>query len=480
MSHPDTNARSSDMLMRLALDAAHAGVWEWDVAGNRNIWSDSLWHLYGLPHGSCEPSYEAWISSVHPDDRQRVRALVDAAAAAGGELEAQWRVALPPGEPERWLLGRGQPICGVDGRPLRYIGIVVDVTERVNAEAALKERDTLLHTVIDYAIPDALFLNDDSGRFLDVNQRACDMLGYAKSELLGMSVADIEMDYDLPQAQAEWRHLEPGTISTVLGHHRRKDGGIVPVEIRLNTFKLNGRQLTFASVCDISARVRAQATMRRLAVEATLAEERERRQIAADLHDDLGQMLHLARIRQDALVRTLSEEHQRALAREVTEAIGEASTMIRSLVSQLSPPILSEMGFVPALRWLAGEIGRSHHLAVEIDDDGRPKPLSPAQSSILFRTIRELLINVSKHARTDFARVSLAATDGRLFVSVVDDGVGLADWGQALRARKGFGLLNARERISFLQGSLEVVSRPGRGTEVLLEMPLGLDDGGTP
>ena len=81
----------SELRMRLAQDAAHSGVWEWRLGGNRNEWSESLWSLYGLNKDHCQPSFEAWAATVHPDGREQVTAAVRAAAACGREIEVQWR-----------------------------------------------------------------------------------------------------------------------------------------------------------------------------------------------------------------------------------------------------------------------------------------------------------------------------------------------------------------------------------------------------
>ncbi len=114
--------------LKLALDAAHAGTWEWNLRTNENVWSDELWALYGLEPHSCQPSYEAWSRAIHPDDRSRVEQVVRAAAQAGAEVACEWRVVLRDGS-LRWLMSRGRPIRTSDGTVDRYIGIALDVTE---------------------------------------------------------------------------------------------------------------------------------------------------------------------------------------------------------------------------------------------------------------------------------------------------------------------------------------------------------------
>jgi PAS domain S-box-containing protein len=124
--------------LRLALDAAKAGAWEWDLRTNRNFWSDELWALYGLEPYSCEPSYEAWLKTVRHDDRAALEQDVREISSKGVELNTEWRVEAP-NDGERWLMARGRPIYNYQGQAVSYIGIVMDITERKRAEHELSK-----------------------------------------------------------------------------------------------------------------------------------------------------------------------------------------------------------------------------------------------------------------------------------------------------------------------------------------------------
>ena len=145
---------------------------------------------------------------------------------------------------------------------------------------------------------------------------------------------------------------------------------------------------------------------------------------------------------------------------------------MRSLTSQLSPPVLSDLGLIPALRWLADEMEGTYSLRVEVEDDGLPKSLTAGESVVLFRAVRELLINVAKHAGVQRTMVRALNINGHLVISVEDDGVGIADVQVAFAQVLGFGLASVRERIAFVGGTLELHSAPGEGTLVVLDLPL--------
>ena len=212
--------------------------------------------------------------------------------------------------------------------------------------------------------------------------------------------------------------------------------------------------------------------LRALAGDLEAAEDRERRQIAHDLHDDLGQILAAARIRLTSLCNHAQGEI-RATADEIAELIDRANSSIRSLAAQLAPDVLHELGLSAALDWLGEEIGRTFGLDVSIADDGQPKPLAQDARSILYRAARELLINVAKHAHTEHALVEAECVDGRVVITVSDGGVGYdATSGVAGAARKGLGLISVRERLSLMGGTFEFRSSPGAGTVAVLTAPL--------
>jgi PAS domain S-box-containing protein len=142
--------RDSEARLRLALESAQAGTWEWDLRTDENWWSEQLWPLYGLEPGSCPPSYESWQKTIHPEDRAAAARAVSLAASKGIELSAEWRVIDPDGG-VRWLMSRGQPVQDPQGRTARYRGIVLDITDRKRVEEALRAREAQLATALSMA-----------------------------------------------------------------------------------------------------------------------------------------------------------------------------------------------------------------------------------------------------------------------------------------------------------------------------------------
>lgn len=214
--------------------------------------------------------------------------------------------------------------------------------------------------------------------------------------------------------------------------------------------------------------------LRLLSVALATAEARERRKLAQDLHDDLGQLLAVIGIKAAALKKEEMSESLQSAVGDCLVALEQASRKVRAMAFDLNPPMLEQLGFGPALEWLVHEIQQLYKLEVTVHDDGRAKPMDPAVSATLFRAVRELLINVAKHARVGAASVVNACGDGDILtVTVSDAGAGFDPRFVGLgEAKGGFGLLSVRERIGLLGGSVSIQSSPGNGTKVVLKVPL--------
>jgi signal transduction histidine kinase len=251
---------------------------------------------------------------------------------------------------------------------------------------------------------------------------------------------------------------------------------VVLLETILKSVEMAQRERAFVEARGVAEELErrvAQRTeqLRRLTSELEAAENRERQQIARDLHDDLSQTLATARIRLTELC-THKRSDIRSVANEVGALIDLANNSTRSLAAQLSPAVLYELGLRAAIEWLAEEIERNYGLEVTVVGDEPLEPLAPETSSFLYRAVRELLINAAKHAQTNAATVKLDRQQRDVLITVSDAGVGYDPASAVASPKRGLGLRNIRERLSLIGGSLRIQSRPGSGTVAVLAAPL--------
>jgi len=239
--------------------------------------------------------------------------------------------------------------------------------------------------------------------------------------------------------------------------------------LRLNNETLEARVAT--RTADLAHRT---SQLQALARDLAQAEERERQRIAQVIHDQLQQLLSVARIKLGMAVGQVPAESNQQSLGEVDDLIAESLEITRSLTAELSPAILYRSGLGAALRWLGRSYGARFALTIAVDAE-EDVDVEEEVRVTLFRSVRELLFNVVKHARVTSARVRLErGADGGVRIVVSDDGVGFDP--EAVRAREGtdgsFGLFSLRERLEQLGGRLEVESAPGGGASFTIVAPL--------
>lgn len=215
-----------------------------------------------------------------------------------------------------------------------------------------------------------------------------------------------------------------------------------------------------------------QEDLRSLASELSLAEERERRRLATDLHDHVGQTLALLKLKLTHLRRTAAGVLPSEPFDDLGTLVEEAIARVRALTVEVSSPVLYEVGFEAAVSALAGKTLDDQGILWTVHDDWQPKPLAEDMKVLLFQVVRELLHNVVKHAGARRVTITLRREHGEMVCVVEDDGVGFVP--ESPGRGGGFGLFSIRERLFHLGARFEIRSSPGKGTAVVLRAPLTL------
>jgi len=241
---------------------------------------------------------------------------------------------------------------------------------------------------------------------------------------------------------------------------------------------------------DITAEKKAESALddrekhlRLLANELSRAEDRERRRLATELHDQISQTLAFARMKLRAIMTSdiplACSEH---LA-DIWDHLDRAYMRTKTLTFDLFPPILYDLGLGAAIDWLAEQFEAQHSLTIQIHSKGDFHAITPEAASILFRATRELLTNVAKHAHAKHVDIQLHGMPEQIVVRVTDDGVGCDDRLMTVLGVAGpsvsFGLFSLRERVQYLGGSVDLSSSLGHGMQVTITLPLPPTDDDT-
>lgn len=170
------------------LNRSRAFCWEWDLRNSINTWSDALWPVYGHRSDNSKPSYESWLKSIHQEDRDQIISSIEAATDCGKELNIEWRINphIMPDNCEKWFMLRGVPEYDKDGKVIRYMGIVLDITEQKQAKEHLEQYKNIISST-----PDAIAFMDENYRYVIVNDAYKKFSGVSREDLSGLKVVEV-------------------------------------------------------------------------------------------------------------------------------------------------------------------------------------------------------------------------------------------------------------------------------------------------
>jgi PAS domain S-box-containing protein len=357
---------------------------------------------------------------------------------------------------------------------------------RHEAERGKQEIEHILNSV-----SDAFVAVDTAWRYTMVNRQAAQILGRPEADLLGRSLWTVFPEDTGAGLRTEFleamRSQSPRSFESCYAssgrwfeHRLYPHAGGLSVffsditerkqsEQRLKEWNSELEQRVHERTMTLSA---SQARLRALAVQLSLAEQRERRRVATELHDSLAQMLALAKIKLAQVRRRVSLPAAQAhLAQEIEEILAKSLNYTRTMIAELSPPVLHQLGLVMGIRWLAEQMMR-HGLTLTVQVEDNIPPLAEDRLILSFQCVRELLLNVVKHAGTESASVRLSCDPERnLRITVMDHGKGFDP--ATLTGSDQFGLYSIRERLEAMGGRLDLLSVLGKGTSATLAVPVG-------
>jgi PAS domain S-box-containing protein len=337
---------------------AHLGNWEWDIIKNNLWWSDEVYRIFGVEPGQFGATNDAFLSYVHPQDREFVKKSVNETLYEGKSYNIDHRVIRPDGS-ERIVHEKAEVTYDSNHKPIKMIGTVHDITEQKKTEDEIRE-----------------------------NQRK----------------------------------------------------------------------------------------LRALTAELQLVEEQERHRIAQDLHDSVGQILAFSCGGLKTLQKSLPDKAAKSV-QKITNQLDTAVEQARTLSFDLSPSTLYDLGFEVAVEDLVDRMAEERKLRCQFENCSLPKPLTDDVKVLLYRSVRELLINAVKHAGASLLRVKLLRSSSDIYITVEDDGEGfdVSALDKYSTKRKGFGIFSISERLSHIGGVLKIESTKGKGTKAVLIAPLDIE-----
>jgi PAS domain S-box-containing protein len=350
------------------------------------------------------------------------------------------------------------------------------------AEQALKISELRYRRLFETAQDGILILNADTGIIDDVNPFLTDMLGYSRQQLLGNKLWDIVPFRDVGASKAEFRELQrEAYVRYDDVPLETKDGRAINVEFVSNIYQVNGDRVVQCNIRDITKRRQAEEKIKNysrklqvLSRRLVEAQETERRHIARELHDEIGQALTVMQLNLQALLQSPGNRSLVPRLRESLEVVEHVLEQVRDISFNLRPLILDDLGLEPALCWFIKRQAALVGLQAGFHADPLRRRLDPMIETECFRVAQEALTNVVRHAQAKNLNVELRTDEGQLHLRVRDDGIGFDVGGVREQVMRGasLGLLSMEERAALAGGGLEFKSASGQGTEVHAWFPL--------
>jgi PAS domain S-box-containing protein len=396
------------------------------------------------------------------------------------------------------------PLTDEDGNVIGASKIARDISEQKRAQRALHESEERWRVTLE-SIGDAVVATDGTAVVTFANRVAAGVLGLPAEEIVGRPLADVfrivNENTRQPVDNPVDRVMREGLVVGLANHTvvLRPDGTEAPIDdsaapIRDRDGRLIGVVLVFRDVserkatevqlqrwnAELEVRVRertaelvnSQERLRALASQLNLTEQRERRRLAGDLHDYLAQLLALIRIKLGQILQRLPDHLSdgRASLTAIDDLLQQCLQYARTLMAQLSPSVLQDLGLIPAIHWLTEQMAQQG-LEVEVRALTEEKPpFGEHQADLLFQALRELLTNVVKHAGVSTASVTIHKQDRDTWLFTVSDSGRGFDMNAVHFQPSGehFGLFSIQERMEAMSGWCRIDSAVGKGTSVEL------------
>jgi PAS domain S-box-containing protein len=371
------------------------------------------------------------------------------------------------------------PILAAKGKVIGVVLVFRDVAERRQEQIATAEQAALLELT-----QDSVFVIDMDGTVLFWSRGAEAMLGYTKEQAAG-KIAHELLCTEFPQPFTEIiaelvrvGHWEGDLIKTT------QDGRRVVVAGRwaLQQGKRGQAPRVLVVNSDITERKRGEESLvlqkeqlRALAERLQWVREEDRKQVARDLHDQIGQILTAIKMDMTWMTRHLPESEVEVLdrLRESIQSINDGVKAVRRICSGLRPGVLDDLGLAAAIEWQASEFSSRNGIKCKVSVPPVDLHLDGDRATATFRIFQECLTNVIRHAQAKTVRVDLCQEDENILLVVEDDGIGFHESGVS-NALGSLGLLGMKERAQFCGGDVQIFSSPGNGTKVTVRVPVDI------
>lgn len=463
--------------LAIAQRLSKMGSWDFDIENDKLTWSDNLYHVFGTDKKTFTESHGSFIDLVVPEDQELVRQTSELSQKTGESFNVEYCILTAHGK-KRFIHEYGYGEKNKEGKVIRLYGTAQDITERKNAEEENSVKAKLLNT-----IGQAVIVTDISGKITFWNHAAEAMYGWKFYEVISLNISDVVVipGQYLKQAKIIMEQLSQGKTWSGEFAVQKRDGTMIPIYVTNSPVYNENNKITgvIGVSTDMSQRKKdeedliiANYNLRILSDYLQNIREDERKRIAREIHDELGQQLTAIKMDVSSLYKKqiINNPEQEQKLSGLFVLIDNTIKTVRKIASDLRPAILDDLGLEEAIKWQIAEFTKRTGIPMKFISTIEDEKFSEAISTCVFRVFQEALTNITRHANASHVVSKLCHESGELLFTIRDNGVGF-DIEKSGKIRS-MGLLGMKERINMLNGKYEISSQVGKGTMIKINLPL--------
>ncbi len=472
----------------LAVRGSKDGLWDWHITTNRVYASLRLRELLGYQDSEFSESFGDWASNIHPGDSNRVLDALHNHLEKGKIYDVEYLYCNRVGQ-YRWLHSRGQAIYDKEGMPIRMVGFISDITKRKQGEEALRKSEEKYRLLLNN-LPSIVYQGFKDWAVEFVDDKIEMLTGFTKEEFNSKRIkwSDLIIKEDLEIARFSFlRALKTNKAYVREYRIKTKAGEVHWMQDRGQILCDKDGQIEYVSgvFFDINERKRTEEALRKsekelrvLSSQLLSAEETERKRIARELHDGIGQALSAIKFSVENTIEELRKEAFTSKVESLESIIPLTQKTIeevRRIVQDLRPSILDDLGILATIAWFCREFESIYStIRVEKEITVKEHEIPAMLKTVIYRIMQEAFNNAAKYSQADLVRIYLKKTGGKIELAINDNGQGF-DIEKALydkNSMRGFGLASMKERTELSGGSFTIKSAKGAGTYIQAMWPV--------
>ncbi|MDQ3279395.1 MAG: PAS domain S-box protein [Bacteroidota bacterium] len=463
--------KMSKQRYELASMATSDAIWDMDLQTNVIIWGEAFQKIFGHVIEHERTAIETWSNLLHPDDAERVlKSLQATLDSAENYWSDEYRFLKKDGSYAH-VVDRGFVIRDEEGKAVRMVGAMQDVTQQKVAEQSVKLSEERFRLLFYQSPIPKWMVNGRSLQVVEVNESALRLYGYTKEEFLQLSLPDLILDAGQLGLEnlSEQQLLHYNNII----RHRKKNGDVIWLEVTTHAIDLPTGRHFIVTGDDVTERIALQqmvleekfAAQKEVAKAIINTQENERSEIAKELHDNINQLLTTAKLYIENI--SYFPEQKETFVQKGVALLQKSINEIRGISKQLITPEINDIGFKATVDELLNHYAAMHLFQINVTYDFEEEQLEKDLQLTIYRIIQESFNNIIKYAKASVVRISITTCSKGVRVLINDNGVGF----DKHKATKGVGLKNIRNRVEVFKGDLTIRTAPGKGTELQVTFP---------